>query len=306
MTGFTEVDDLRYREHAMDACISPFEYRDVDCSSRSLATLMVAWVGAAMVASILLRWKYMWIALTILTLLFLFACGYAACNARRAHERAMANEENRIFEQNRRHRDIQSVSGSVDECREATEPPAYQSYWITDLPPPYAVVIGAEVPPPPPPPPMPRSSNPEPPSPTNTKPPPYSVAIQTDPIDVTQATSSPLRVILNRVGSSSSDPQNTSSRRSEEPTNSRTPQVAPVSTLAWHEDIKVPNEQTLREAAENSSNNSQTALTSGTIYLSNIISCTFARGQIRHNDERHDNLQTTMTNPTATRDRLAA
>lgn len=174
------------------------------------------------------------------------------------------------------------------------------------MPPSYAVVIGAEALPPPAPPPIPRCSDAEPSSPTNSKPPPYSEAIQADRCDVSEEASPPLRAILNRIGESSSDPQNTSSNY-DEPTNSETPQVVPVSMLAWHEDVKMMNEQTRQASAETASspNNSQTVLTTGTIYLSNIINCTFGRGQRRHNAEINDSLQTTLTNPTTIRDRPA-
>ncbi|XP_066586268.1 uncharacterized protein [Prorops nasuta] len=131
---------------------------DTDCSGRALATLLVAWVGTAIVASILLRWKYMWIALAVLTLLFLLACGYTACHSKAINENARAingtitDEESEI--RRRRHMrrgrarsggreaQITTVSSRVDNCFE-NEPPGYQAFWITDLPPSYASVIGS-------------------------------------------------------------------------------------------------------------------------------------------------------------------
>lgn len=272
----------------MDDGITPFEHRDVDCSGRSLATLLVAWVGAAMMASVLLRWKYMWIALTILTLLFLFACGYAACNARKAHARVMLNEEARVLDRRRRDRNIQSVSGSVANGAEITEPPAYQSYWITDLPPPYAVVIGAE-----PPPAFPRSSESEPITPRLSNPPPYSVAIQSE-TNAAQTSHQLLIRSTNRAGTSSPERQNSIV---EESTISRR-ECNLGSPISWDEDKAVTTEQS--DATDRSSpNNSQTVLATGTQYLSNIISCTFGRGP-RRNAERNNTVHTTST---TTRDR---
>jgi len=67
--------------------------QDADCSGRTLATLLVAWVAMAMIASILLRWEYMWIVLAILTMLFLLVCGYTAYYVKRAHARMLIEEQ---------------------------------------------------------------------------------------------------------------------------------------------------------------------------------------------------------------------
>lgn len=143
---------------------------ETECSGRSLATLLVAWVSAAMVASVLLRWKYMWIALAVLTLLFLIACGYAAFTTRRNLQRDILTEE-AYFDHRRR--EISTVSGDLAPCGDRVEPPAYQNYWITDLPPPYAVVIGAE-----PTPPTAGEERVQAVGPRLSNPPPYSVAVQ--------------------------------------------------------------------------------------------------------------------------------
>lgn len=72
-----------------------------------------------MVASVLLRWKYMWIALAILTLLFLLACGYAACTTRRnSLRRQDCHDDTRIIDQRR---NIPSVSGDIDHCPEVLD-----------------------------------------------------------------------------------------------------------------------------------------------------------------------------------------
>ncbi|XP_011303785.1 uncharacterized protein [Fopius arisanus] len=164
----------------MDDTISPFDYRnftdenniqETECSGRSLATMLVAWVSAAMVASVLLHWKYMWIALAVLTLLFLIACGYAAFTTRRNIQRDIQSNEAYM---DQRSREINSVSGDLAPCDDRSEPPAYQNYWITDLPPPYAVVIGVEQAPPSS---LERAQSPPP---RLSNPPPYSVAVQQD------------------------------------------------------------------------------------------------------------------------------
>lgn len=85
--------------------------QETDCTSRSLATLLVAWVGAAMVASILLRWKYMWIVLLVLTLLFLIVCGYAAYTTKKAQDRAIAAEQE--VRRQRAEMEIQTISGDL-------------------------------------------------------------------------------------------------------------------------------------------------------------------------------------------------
>lgn len=80
--------------------------QDADCSGRTLATLLVAWVATAMVASILLRWEYMWIVLAVLTLLFLLVCGYTAYYVKKAHARLLLEEHRRAA--------IRTVSGMTE------------------------------------------------------------------------------------------------------------------------------------------------------------------------------------------------
>lgn len=69
--------------------------QDADCSGRTLATLLIAWVTAAMVASILLQWEYMWIVLAILTLLFLLFCGYTGYKMKKTHARMLLEQQRR-------------------------------------------------------------------------------------------------------------------------------------------------------------------------------------------------------------------
>ncbi|XP_046739939.1 uncharacterized protein LOC124407651 isoform X1 [Diprion similis] len=160
------------------------DMREADCSGRALATLVVAWVGAALVASVLLKWTHMWVALAVLTLLFLAACGYAACDARRTHERALAREEQRQLERRRRReQQLESVAGGgIDNYPEIINPPEYQTYWVSDLPPSYNMAVnttgsvggatsGPEV-------------DTEAPitAPRLSNPPPYAVAIQSEPL----------------------------------------------------------------------------------------------------------------------------
>ncbi|XP_034937718.1 uncharacterized protein [Chelonus insularis] len=157
----------------MDDTVNTYDHRQSECSGRSLATLLIAWVSAALVASVLLRWKYMWIALAVLTLLFLIACGYAASTHRRNTERSTSREETRIIDG--RNRNIPTVSGGVDNNTDIIAPPAYQTYWINDLPPSYTVVIGTQPP---------TGAYPmhveELFTPRPSNPPPYSVATQHD------------------------------------------------------------------------------------------------------------------------------
>lgn len=69
--------------------------QDADCSGRALASLLIAWVTITMVASILLEWDYMWIVLMILTLLFLFICGYIAYNVKKTNARILIEQQRR-------------------------------------------------------------------------------------------------------------------------------------------------------------------------------------------------------------------
>ncbi|XP_015116257.1 uncharacterized protein LOC107040625 isoform X2 [Diachasma alloeum] len=223
----------------MDDTVSPFDYRESECSGRSLATLLVAWVSAAMVASVLLRWKYMWIALAVLTLLFLIACGYAAFTTRRNLQRDILTDDP-YFDQRRR--EINTVSGDLASCGERVEPPAYHNYWITDLPPPYAVVIGAE------PPPTPVEERVQSQGPRLSNPPPYSVAVQQD-----HATTPPVDQSL---------PTPISHANSRDAT----------TAIAINDD-KDTSEQ---------SRGGHSHVLPGTQYLSNFISTRFGRGRSRN------------------------
>ncbi|XP_046472015.1 uncharacterized protein [Neodiprion pinetum] len=173
-----------YQPRQMDDSIIPYDLKEADCSGRALATLVVAWVGAALVASVLLKWTHMWVALAVLTLLFLAACGYAACDARRTHERALAREEQRQLERRRRReQQLESVGGGIDNYPEIINPPEYQTYWVSDLPPSYNMAVnttgsvggattGPEV----------DTEAQSITAPRLSNPPPYAVAIQAEPL----------------------------------------------------------------------------------------------------------------------------
>ncbi|KAH0954226.1 hypothetical protein HN011_001749 [Eciton burchellii] len=109
---------------------------DADCSGRTLATLLVAWVAMAMVASILLRWEYMWIVLAILTMLFLLVCGYTAYYVKRAHARMLLEEQRAAI------RTVSSITERSN-CREM-ERSAYAAQLNADLPPSYASVVSMQ------------------------------------------------------------------------------------------------------------------------------------------------------------------
>ncbi|XP_015592227.1 probable serine/threonine-protein kinase clkA isoform X2 [Cephus cinctus] len=258
---------------------------DSDCSGRSLATLVIAWVGAAMIASILLRWTYMWIALTVLTLLFLVACGYATCNARRAHLRAMMEEEEwQAGRQRRRERRLETVSGGVDNYPEVINPPAYENYWITDLPPAYTVVVGehgsehANLPPLP-------DEGPAISNRRNSNPPPYSVAIQSEPAALaSQSQSGP---ITDQNGHHS---QSTDQSGLVYQSMGRTV-LTPGGQSSQHysnfsrRNVADEDKQEQDAVRANPQPQNSTVLLSGTQYLTNIINSTFGRGQRRVNTE---------------------
>ncbi|XP_025158976.1 uncharacterized protein LOC105185856 [Harpegnathos saltator] len=116
--------------------------QDADCSGRTLATLLVAWVATLMVTSILLQWEYMWIVLTFLTILFLLICACMAYNIKKTHMRTWLNEHQRATseterERERERRPVWTISNGLttDDCREA------ESRRIVDLPPSYSSVV---------------------------------------------------------------------------------------------------------------------------------------------------------------------
>lgn len=67
--------------------------QDTDCSGRMLATVLVAWVTTAMIASILLQWEHMWIVLVILTLLFFLICVYTVYTVKKTHARILIEQQ---------------------------------------------------------------------------------------------------------------------------------------------------------------------------------------------------------------------
>ncbi|KAM0725952.1 hypothetical protein ACS0PU_008033 [Formica fusca] len=104
---------------------------DADCSGRTLATLLIAWVTIAMVASILLEWEYMWIVLMVLTLLFLFICGYTAYNVKKTNARMLIEQQRRAA--------IRTVSSITAANRREME--LYRTHLHVDLPPSYTSVV---------------------------------------------------------------------------------------------------------------------------------------------------------------------
>ncbi|KAF7995024.1 hypothetical protein HCN44_004496 [Aphidius gifuensis] len=246
----------------MEGIISPLEYRE-DCSGRSMATLLVAWLSAAMVASILLRWKYMWIALAILTILFLAACGLAAYSSRKSardeEEEEEANRQQRLSDDRM---NIQSISGDMSQNYPYNvEPPGYQTYWITELPPPYTVVVESDAPP------LissqlNSSANQEPSMdpPLTGQPPPYSVAIQQNRTSIIQT-------------ASSSDYYNQNDH-----TDTSTVQSLNIDTC---QSVTINRNDENKEETDDESKipPSSNVLSSGTQYLTNFISHTFGRGQ---------------------------
>ncbi|KAL6423700.1 hypothetical protein ACFW04_010299 [Cataglyphis niger] len=105
---------------------------DADCSGRALASLLIAWVIIAMVASILLEWDYMWIVLMVLTLLFLFICGYIAYNVKKTNARILIEQQRRAA--------IRTISSITAANRREMES-SYQAHLHVDLPPSYTSVV---------------------------------------------------------------------------------------------------------------------------------------------------------------------
>ncbi|XP_051167455.1 GATA zinc finger domain-containing protein 4-like isoform X2 [Leptopilina boulardi] len=278
--------------------VSSYTYQqDTDCTSRSLATLLVAWVGAAMVASVLLRWKYMWIALAILTLLFLIACGYAACNARRTQHRIVCRSNRPVV---RRHsvEHVETVSRIVD-GNYVVDPPAYQTFWITDLPPSYSAVIRGQ----------PSNSLPNyhltsvdefAIGPRLSNPPPYTMAIQSDTLNTANGQAincTREQHIIQRFPTSVINQQ---SNNDESWTlNSSHHHHHIVRTQSFSEIPQVKNNNNNnnndddddKEPKERRRSRSQ-----GTRYLNNIIiNCTFTRSERSTNDDQNNDHQNTPT-----------
>ncbi|XP_012283513.1 uncharacterized protein LOC105701381 isoform X2 [Orussus abietinus] len=286
MRGSTGLDRLPIRYSTMDDSINPFEYRGSDCSGRSLVTLVVAWIGAAMVASVLLGWKYVWIAMTVLTMLFLIACGYAACTAKKVQANALSRAE---MERRRRQVvDIETISGEVDGHVQIIRPPEYQTYWITDLPPPYSTIMGVS--------PAVGFPHQQPPEEANvgsderriSNPPPYSVAVQSSPFNQQVQP-------MTQVGQTADHPEQYSSTMAQTSTHlvagSQCRQIHPVNTLTLKlvpSLVTTTKEDKAIEAlpAERSADPTQnTVISAGTSYITNIITCTFGRTQRRPADQ---------------------
>lgn len=76
-----------------------------------------------MLGAILLRWEHMWIALTVLTLLFLMMCAYAIKLKRQTPGEIVGEDRCYVHSNNSNNdisnsRNIQTVSGSVDNFTE--------------------------------------------------------------------------------------------------------------------------------------------------------------------------------------------
>ncbi|KAL6263837.1 hypothetical protein P5V15_003919 [Pogonomyrmex californicus] len=108
---------------------------DADCSGRMLATILIAWVTTAMIASILLQWEHMWVVLVVLTVLFFLVCGYTVYTVKRAHARV-------LFEQQRA--TIRTISDITTANHRQAESSAYVTRLNADLPPSYTSVISVQ------------------------------------------------------------------------------------------------------------------------------------------------------------------
>lgn len=92
--------------------------QDADCSGRMLATILVAWVTTAMIASILLQWEHMWIVLVILTLLFFLVCAYTVYTVKRTHARILIEQQRAA---------IRTISDITASRRQVLFSPIYRS-----------------------------------------------------------------------------------------------------------------------------------------------------------------------------------
>ncbi|XP_018401062.1 PREDICTED: uncharacterized protein LOC108778388 [Cyphomyrmex costatus] len=104
---------------------------DADCSGRMLATILVAWVTTAMIASILLQWEHMWVVLVILTLLFFLVCGYTVYTVKRTHARILIEQQRAAI------RTISDITANRRQAGSST----YAVHSSPDLPPSYASVM---------------------------------------------------------------------------------------------------------------------------------------------------------------------
>lgn len=230
-----------------------------------------------MVASVLLRWKYMWIALAVLTLLFLIACGYAACSARRSQERIVCRSgERHIVRRSHSFDHIHTVSRIVDN-NFIVEPPSYQTFWVTDLPPAYSTLVSSQ-------PPTslqnyhltlvdelsisPRFSNP----------PPYSAAIQSD-----------------NLTSQNGQPENRTLESNLQNVQAITqPGGQPWTLEPGHHTVRRKSYSEIPQSNEDKERRERRRSQS-TGYLSNVITSTFVRSGTTNVHHQHDD-QTLPTN----------
>lgn len=101
-----------------------------------LATILVAWVTTAMIASILLQWDHMWIVLVVLTVLFFLVCGYTVYTVKRTHARILI-EQQRVA--------IRTIS-DITANRRQTGSSTIAVHSTPDLPPSYASVVAVQGP----------------------------------------------------------------------------------------------------------------------------------------------------------------
>lgn len=157
------------------------------------------------------------------------------------------------------------------------EPPSYQTFWVADLPPSYSAVVRTQVP----------ASIPDyrlasadvpPIGPRLSNPPPYSIAVGSD--NLTSQIGQPANRTLE------SSVQNFQSMNQPGGQPWTLPPGHHIVRRQSFSEISQPNED--KAPKERRRSQSSSVLSSGTGYLSNIISCTFSRGERRTNVEQND------------------
>ena len=158
------------------------------------------------------------------------------------------------------------------------EPPSYQTFWVPDLPPSYSAVVRTQVPAT-----IPdyhlTSADERPIGPRLSNPPPYSVAIGSDNL------TSHIGQSMNRTLEPNLQNFQTMNQPGGQPW-TLSPGHHIVRRQSYSE-ISQPNEDKAPEERRRSQS-SGSVLSSGTGYLSNIISCTFNRGERRTNVDQND------------------
>lgn len=103
-----------------------------------LATVLVAWVTTAMIASILLQWEHMWIVLVILTLLFFLVCGYTVYSVKRTHARILIEQQRAAI------RTISDITANRRQPLQTVSSAFTVRSTRSDLPPSYASVMSIQ------------------------------------------------------------------------------------------------------------------------------------------------------------------